>query len=108
MAKPKLSVIVIFYNMRREAQRTLYSLTPDYQRDIDAEDYEVIAIDSNSPEPLSESDVTGFGSNFRYVNFKTKSPSPGPALNYGAKLAEGELVMSLIDGARILSPGVLF
>ncbi len=107
MAKPKLSIVVIFYNMRREAKRTLFSLTADYQRDVDPDSYEVIAIDSGSTEPLSEQDVKAFGKNFRYTYFTSATPSPAPALNYGAKLAEGDVVMLLIDGARILSPGIL-
>ena len=46
--KPKLSVVIAFFNMRREAARTLYSLTTDYQRDIGIDDYEVIVLDSGS------------------------------------------------------------
>jgi hypothetical protein len=47
-----LSVIVIFYNMRREAARTLLSLSTQYQQNLTADDYEVIAIDNGSTEPL--------------------------------------------------------
>ena len=46
--KPKLSVVIAFFNMRREAARTLYSLTTDYQRDIGIDDYEVIVVNDGS------------------------------------------------------------
>jgi len=48
----KLSIVVIFHNMRREAQRTLHSLSKAYQRNVDDLDYEVIAIDNASERPM--------------------------------------------------------
>lgn len=102
-----LSVILIFYNMRREAQRTLYSLTNTYQQNTGGISYEVIAIDNGSPEPLDADFVKAFGSNFRYVYFDAPAPSPCKALNYGAQIARGRLITLCIDGARILSPGIL-
>jgi hypothetical protein len=49
----KISVIAIFHNMRREAPRTLYSLSAHYQEGILEDDYEVLAIDSNSDTTVS-------------------------------------------------------
>ena len=43
-----LSVVVVFYNMRREAERTLQSLSRAYQRGIDDLDYEVIVVENGS------------------------------------------------------------
>jgi len=102
-----LSVVVIFYNMRREAARTLYSLTAQYQQNMDPDAYEVIAMDNGSTDPLDTNFVKSFGKNFRYVYFDADTPSPCAALNYGVQLAKGQLVTLCIDGARILSPGVL-
>jgi glycosyltransferase involved in cell wall biosynthesis len=102
-----LSVIVIVFNMRREAPRTLYSLSPAYQRDIEAVDYEVIVIDNGSTEPLVEEDVEACGANFRYLYHQTRSPSPVDAVNRGVSLSRSETVMICLDGARILSPGLL-
>jgi glycosyltransferase involved in cell wall biosynthesis len=102
-----LSIIVIVFNMRREAPRTLYSLSPSYQRDIDAANYEVIVIDNGSDEPLLEQDVKAYGPNFRYLYHDTRSPSPVEAVNRGASMARGETVTICLDGARILSPGLL-
>ncbi len=106
-ARPLLSVVVIFFNMRREAPRTLFSLTSAYQRGIDPADYEVIAIDNGSTEPLSRAEVEACGANVRYVYHDTSSVSPVGAVNLGVDLARADHVVVCIDGARILSPGIL-
>lgn len=103
----QLSVVVVFYNMRREARRTLLSLTSAYQHNIHDLPYEVIVVDSGSPQPLEKDWVESLGENFRYIYFEAHFPSPCAALNYGAQIAHGEYVMMCIDGARILSPGIL-
>lgn len=105
--RPKLSVIVNFYNMQREAERTLYSLSTAYQHNIKATDYEVLAIDNGSSQPLQAATVRSFGENFHYHYLQTNSVSPCKALNQAAKLASGELIICCIDGARILSPNIL-
>jgi hypothetical protein len=104
---PRLSVIVVFHNMRREARRTLHSLTDRYQRGVSADEYEVIAIDSASTEPLDAGWVNSLAPNLTYVRWETSSKSPTGALNHGVERAAAPLVMCLIDGARILSPGML-
>lgn len=93
--------------MRREVRRTLYSLTPDYQRGIEADEYEVVLVDNGSREPLSAREVEGFGRGFRYFEIEDASPSPAAAMNFGVSQARGEMVTICIDGARILSPGIL-
>ena len=42
----QLSIIVNCYNMRREALRTLYRLSADYQREVSVLEYEVLVIDN--------------------------------------------------------------
>ena len=56
--------------MRREAARTLLSLSRAYQRGVDDLDYEVIVIDNGSaPEQrLGEEFVASFGPEFRYLD----------------------------------------
>ncbi len=105
--KPKLSVVIAFFNMRREAARTLYSLTTDYQRDIGIDDYEVIVLDSGSTEVLDEHWVKSLQNNFRYRYIESKLPTPCRALNSGAAMARSDTLVNIIDGARILSPGIL-
>jgi glycosyltransferase involved in cell wall biosynthesis len=102
-----ISVIVIFYNMQREAKRTLYSLTAKYQKGINEKEFEVIAIDNGSPEPLDKGWVESLGPNFRYIFFKASTPSPSQAINHGVRKARFKNIAICIDGARILSPGIL-
>jgi glycosyltransferase involved in cell wall biosynthesis len=104
---PKLSVVVCFFNMAREARRTLHSLMPGYQLGVDAKDYEVIAIDNGSTSPLDPVWIESLGPQFRHVRFDARSPSPCAAINNGVREARGVFVTCCIDGARILSPGIL-
>ncbi len=104
---PKLSVIVIVHDMRREAPRTLFSLSPAYQEGVAAEDYEVIVIENGSSAPLQPEEVERIGPNFRYHRHETSSASPVEAVNLGVELARGEGVAVCVDGARILSPGIV-
>ena len=105
--QPKLSIVVAFYNMRREAVRTLFSLTTAYQQHINKDDYEVIVLDSNSSEPLQQEWVESLQSNFIYRYISTSQPTPCKAMNTGISIARAEHIVCMIDGARILSPGIL-
>lgn len=105
--RPKLSVIVIVYDMAREAPRTLRSLALPYQAGITAEDYEVIVVDNGSPTPLGEAAVRACGKNFRYHYIKDAAKSPAAAINQGVAMSRGKYVGIFIDGARIASPGLL-
>jgi GT2 family glycosyltransferase len=72
-ANPKLSVIVVCFNMFREAQRTLYSLSSTYQRHVEPSDYQVIVIDNGSRVKVPE----GFKINPSGTFFlKLISPAP--------------------------------
>lgn len=105
-----LSVVVVFYNMRREARRTLASLSRSYQLDIEGLDYEVIVIDNgSSPDQRLDSDwVTSFGPEFRFVDMgEAATSSPTVALNAGIELARGDVLALMIDGAHVLTPRVL-
>lgn len=104
--KPVLSVIVAFYNMEREAPRTLYTLSAKYQLGVLESDYEVLVVDCGSDNPLQESMVRKFGPQFRLFR-RLANPSPAASINYAATKAKGNLIMVCIDGARMLSPGIL-
>jgi hypothetical protein len=103
----RLSIITAFRNMQREAPRTLHTLSPEYQRNVAADDYEVIAVDIGSTPPLCDTcSIEQFGRNFR--SFRAKdNPSPATAINEAARQAGGEAIAVCIDGARMLSPGVV-
>jgi glycosyltransferase involved in cell wall biosynthesis len=107
MTTPLLSVVVIFHNMRREAKRTLFSLSAAYQKGVDVKDYEVIAIDNGSDQPLDPAMIAEMGAQFRYHFLDTKSVSPVDALNLGALMARGEKIALIVDGARMATPGLL-
>jgi cephalosporin hydroxylase len=105
-----LTVVVVFYNMRREAARTLRSLSRTYQLDLDDVSYEVIAIENGSaPEQkLGAELVESFGPEFRYIDLGDEAhPSPVHALNRGIKEGRGNCFTLMIDGAHVLTPSVL-
>jgi Glycosyl transferase family 2 len=101
-----LSIVVNFYNNRREAANTLYSMTRRYQNGIGDREYEVIAIDNGSSQPIDESDVRAFGPEFSYRYVETTSVSPAAAINAACRDARGDELLVVIDGAHILSPGI--
>ena len=105
-----LTVVVVFYNMRREAARTLRSLSRPYQLDLDDVVYEVIAVENGSdPEQrLGQEFVKSFGSEFRYIDLGDETgPSPVHALNVGIRAGRGRAFALMIDGAHVLTPSVL-
>jgi hypothetical protein len=104
--QPRLSIIVAFHDMVREAPRTLYTLSARYQRGVSESEYEVIAIDIGSERPLDAALVEGMGTNFRLVRTASDS-SPAAAINRCARQSRGEIVCVCIDGARMLSPGIV-
>jgi cephalosporin hydroxylase/glycosyltransferase involved in cell wall biosynthesis len=102
-----ISVIVLFYNMEREAARTLASLSRAYQRHAEQISYEVICIDNGSAIPLQAEWVEGFGPEFRLIRAQYPAPSPVGLINAAARDARGHHLAIMIDGAHVLSPGVL-
>jgi len=103
----KLSVVVVAYAMARELPRTVRSLSPAMQRDIAAEDYELIVVDNGSPQPLDADLLAQWGGHVRLHRIDDAPPSPVRAINEGLALARGELVAVCIDGARMASPRLL-
>jgi glycosyltransferase involved in cell wall biosynthesis len=105
--QPIVSIVVVIFNMEREAKRTLYSLTSKYQEGISEQAYEVIVVDNGSSVQFSRDYFESLGSNFNYYYIKDASPSPASAVNFGVSQSRGRIVGLMIDGARILSPGVI-
>jgi cephalosporin hydroxylase len=104
--KVTLSVIINFYNMPREAERTLTSLSHDYQRGAADFTYEVLCIDNGSNPPLDPDWIASFGPQFRLVRPSRQLASPCAALNEAALQARGDYLAVMIDGAHLLTPGV--
>jgi macrocin-O-methyltransferase TylF-like protien/glycosyl transferase family 2 len=104
---PRVSLVVICYNMRREIARTLASLSVPYQRDVDPDSYEVVLVDNGSAEPPTAADFRDLPLHLRVLACPRPTPSPVPALNFGLEACRGNLVGVVIDGARMASPGLL-
>jgi cephalosporin hydroxylase len=105
-----LTVVVVFYNMRREAKRTLHALSRSYQEKMQDRTYEVIAIENGSADDqkLGAKFVEQFGPEFHYIDLGDRArPSPVTALNHGVALGRGRAFALMIDGAHVLTPGVL-
>jgi hypothetical protein len=75
---PKISVVVVSYNMARELPRTIRSLSPIMQRGIDPADVEVILIDNGSTEPFDETELRRIMPTLIVRRFADATPSPVP------------------------------
>ena len=104
---PRISVIVTVYHMPRQAMNTLRSLATGYQLGVEASDYEVIVVENESAQMLDAAEIAALGPQFRYVARREVEPTPVHSINYGASIARANMIAVMIDGARLLSPGVL-
>jgi len=102
----RLSLIVGLYNMVREIPRTVLTMASHYQQ-LPADQYEIILVDNGSTNRPDQAQLHALASNLRYVYVDDAMPSPTGALNEAVQSAQGELVTVVIDGARMLSPGIL-
>lgn len=85
--------------MAREAPRTLFTLSTGFQRGVSAADYEVLAVDVGSTEPLDPDAMAAFGPHFRLLRAPA-APSPAAAMNHAVQEARGGAIAVCIDGAR--------
>jgi hypothetical protein len=104
---PRLSIIVVVYNMARQAMNTLYSLSARHQRNVCESDYEVIVVENASSNTLDEKAVSALGNNFRYFLREETSQSPVGAINFGAAQIRADNICLMIDGARMVTPRVV-
>jgi hypothetical protein len=102
-----VSFVLIVYDMPAQAQNTVRSLLPDYQRDSRLQDYEVIIVENESANTMSRDFLDGLPPNFSYHLRKESRPTPIYALEYGIEQAKGDNICVMIDGARLLTPGVV-
>ena len=108
MAPPvDLTIVVCAYNMARELPRTLFTLSPDYQRGMEGIEYKVIVLDNGSAPPVDEPFLRSILPDVRVVRPEHPQVSPASAINEAMGSAEGSLLGLWIDGARLASPGVL-
>jgi hypothetical protein len=105
---PPLSVIVIAYQMQHQVANTIMTLLPPYQQNISADQFEILLIDNGSDQPLPES-IWRQSPNIRcqHIPKSTAPRNPGVAINRAVADNRSPLLCIMIDGARMLTPGVL-
>ncbi len=104
---PALSIIVIVYRMREQAMNTLYSLSTKYQQKCSHVNYEVIVVENASDENLDSDAVKALDGCFRYYLRQETSQSPVFALQFAVEKAKGQQLCIMVDGARMVSPGIV-
>lgn len=102
-----LSFVVVVHNMPEQAWNTIQSLLPSYQRDGAAVRYEVVIVENRSTACLDQHKLNSLPQNFRYILRDEPGISPAAALHHGVQQAQGQYLAIMIDGARMLSNGVL-
>ena len=102
----RLSIIVGLYNMQRELERTLLTMSANYQG-VNEDDYEIILVDNGSSSRSVEAELRAIAGNVRYRFVEDAGPSPTNAINAAVQESHGELITVVIDGARMFSPGLL-
>ena len=107
LLRPRLSVVMVVYRMAEQAERTLHSLCSRYQHQVHERDYEVIVVENRSDAMLGATRACTHGGNVRYFSRDESLPTPVNAVNFGVSQARGRNVAVMIDGARMLTPGVL-
>ncbi len=100
-----ISFVIVAYNIPKQLVRTLTSCTPFYQ-DIEPSRLEIIIIDNGSDVPLELSDFKGFPRVSRVIRVDGR-PSPVFGLNLGIAEAKFSNIALMIDGAHMLTPGVV-
>ena len=105
---PLLSIVLIAFNMKRELRNTLRSLSACYQQHVSRSAYEVIVVDNGSlpeldPSLLDECE----GVKCQWLRCPPGKVSPCFAVNLGVAKARAKYVCVMVDGARMLSPGVV-
>jgi len=107
MTHPHISIIIVSYNMSREVPRTVESFLPPYQRGINASEIEILVMENGSSDPVPPHIIASWPDNVRYIPVPDPAPSPAKALNLGAELSMGDWVCPVIDGARMVTPGLI-
>jgi uncharacterized protein (DUF433 family) len=104
---PRLSVIVVVFDMPEQARRTLLSLSPRYQQGVTETDYEVVVVENESPNMLGEDAARACCANVRYLARQERFRTPVFAANAGVRMARADVVALCIDGARLVTPGII-
>lgn len=104
---PLLSVVVVVHRMPRQAENTLYSLSPHHQVGVDVADYEIVVVEQESDRMLGRERAEAVAPNVRYLSRPSTGVSPVPAVVLGLEHARGAQLGIVIDGARMVTPRVV-
>lgn len=104
---PDISLIICAYNMARELPRTLFTLSPAYQRGIENLTIETLVLDNGSAEPVDEAAVRAIIPDARVIRVDDALPSPASAINAAVAGSSGQVIGLWIDGARMATLGLL-
>lgn len=104
---PQLSVVLVVYDMPEQAYNTIRSLSPGHQRGVAAGQYEIVVVENGSESLLDPATVRSIAANARYVLREERGTSPAAAVNDGILRARGRWVAVMVDGARMVTPGVV-
>ena len=105
--KPKLSIVIVAYKMPEQADKTLLSLSTTYQQGVNQDDYEILLVENHSERLLGKQRATRHAGNIRYFHRQETLSSPVPAINFAVSKARGQHVAIMIDGARMVTPGIV-
>ncbi len=103
---PLISVIIISYNMAREIPRTVQSFLPGYQLGVNDDEIEILVMENGSSHPVPAEIIASWPQNVRYIEVENPHHSPAKALNAGVEMARAPWVCPVIDGARMVTPGL--
>ncbi len=106
-AAPALSIVVIVYDMVVQSENTLRSLMAGYQQSVTEDDYEVIVVENESSRCMRPGFIDSLPRNFSYYLRSETEPTPVHAINFALGLCRGENICLMIDGARMVTPGVV-
>lgn len=93
--------------MARELPRTVHSLSRPYQKGIDDLAYEIVVVDNGSPTPVDCPAVEAIAPEVRVMRMDGLGVSPAKAINHAVASTSGRSVGVVLDGARLVTPGVL-
>ena len=104
---PELSIVIGAFGMARELPRTVYSLSRRYQTGVEELDYEIIVVDNGSPVAVDVESIEAIAPEVRVIRMEGLGVSPAAAINRTVAGSSGNQVCVVLDGARMVTPGVL-
>jgi len=100
---PELSIVVCLRECSRQAQNALFSLSTQFQKNVAASDYEVLVVETASPDELGEAAALSHGENFRYLRRGLAIDWRARSLELGVGESRAPYLGLLLDGAQIVS-----